>query len=80
MDIKTKFSIGDKVWTIIHTKAVELEIYKIVIDVILDNHHFVKYYLRYPYKPGDIITCRIDNETFNETQLFLTKEELINQL
>lgn len=33
MEIKTKFNIGDKVWTIRNCKATEIEVAAMVIDV-----------------------------------------------
>lgn len=80
MEIKTKFSLGDKVWTIIRTKAIQLEVYRIVVEAISDDVVYEKYYLRFPHRDGDIFHCTIDDRVFTEREIFATKEELINQL
>lgn len=80
MDIKTKFGIDDKVWTILQTKAVQLEVYRIVVEVICNRHVYEKYYLRFPYREGEGLRCTINDRYFTDGELFATKEELVNQL
>lgn len=48
MEIKTKFALGDKVWTVNEVKAVEVEIAAMVVDDkgvwVRDNTDFTLYH------------------------------------
>lgn len=70
MEIKTKFAIGDKVWTIKGCKAVEFEVCSISINtpVTLYPAHLITYCGE--YKDGNITTA-------TEPECFATKEELL---
>lgn len=67
MEIKTKFNIGDKVWTIYNDKVQTITINKIKIECSSSQ---------------PIITYMQDyvSDYFDEKKLFKTKEELLKSL
>lgn len=69
MDIKTKFAIGDKVWTIRGCKAVEFEVCSISINKSATLYPATRITYCGEYKDGKITTAP-------EPECFATKEEL----
>lgn len=70
MDIKTKFAIGDKVWTIKDCKAVEFEVCSISINKSATLYPANRITYCGEYKDGKITTAE-------EAECFATKEELL---
>lgn len=83
MTIKTKYNIGDEVWSICECKAYKFTIKKIEMK-ILPSVTVVKYYLKYidvqSTTFGDIIMDTDVPEPYLEQHLFSTKEELLKSL
>lgn len=70
MEIKTKFAIGDKVWTIKNCKAVEFEVCSISINKSATLYPATRITYCGAYKDGKITTA-------TEPECFASKEELI---
>jgi hypothetical protein len=70
MDIKTKFNVGDKLWTIKDFKAYEFEVGRISIYADKQNAD-VNYYPK-----GDFMST----DSYKEINCYSTKEELISTL
>lgn len=73
MEIKTKFSIGDKVWTIKVCKALEFEVCSISISKSTTLYPANRITYCGEYKDGKITTAE-------ESECFATREELIKYI
>ena len=70
MEIKTKYNVGDKLWTIKDCKAYEFEVE--IISVYVNSESIdVKY-----YQKGNILST----DSHEEKNCFSTKTELIDAL
>lgn len=71
MEIKTKFNIGDKVWTEINGKPMLVTLYAVFVKLYEgDNHVRISYGIKEEF---DEQTWRLPEESF-----FSSKEELID--
>lgn len=68
MVIKTKFNIGDEVWTMIGCKAVKLGI---------ESIHIYKDQIRYALKSNKCSRIPYGDKSTAETECFATRDELI---
>ena len=65
-----KFNIGDTAYIIFDNKVTQVEISHIIIDI----NRYMSFGLKYICYPGT------EQKTLNESQLYETKEELLNSL
>lgn len=70
MTIETKYNIGDEVWFILGGKARQGVILEITFNKL--GHTLIDYY--YSVQIG------VSHGSFNEPDIFLTKEELLTSL
>lgn len=70
MEIKTKYNVGDKLWTIKDCKAIEFEVGSLLINVNKDKKR-ISYYPK-----ADVFST----ENYEEDICFSSKEELIKAL
>lgn len=70
MEIKTKYNVGDKLWTIKDCKAIEFEVGSLLINVNNDKKR-ISYYPK---------TDVFSTENYEEDICFSSKEELIKAL
>lgn len=70
MEIKTKYNVGNKLWTIKDCKAIEFEVESLLINVNKDKNS-ISYY---PKKD------MFSSENYEENICFSSKEELIKAL
>ena len=81
MEIKTKFNIGDKVWTLHENKIVKFTINQIEANVY-DDEILIKYGSKERIK--QTVSWSIFQQELSiskkESELFSAKEELINSL
>jgi hypothetical protein len=68
MEAKTRFDIGDLVWSLRDNHAVRLDVTRVIVSIEGDGLCELSYSLHY----GD--------EEIPESKLFKTKEELLNTL
>ena len=68
MEAKTRFDIGDMVWSLRGNRAVRLDVTRVIVSIEGDGLCEVRYSLHY----GD--------EEIPESKLFKTREELLNTL
>ncbi len=68
MEAKTRFDIGDMVWSLRGNRAVRLDVTRVIVSIEGDGLCEVSYSLHY----GD--------EEIPESKLFKTREELLNTL
>lgn len=68
MEIKTKFNLGDKVWTIIGCKADKMEV---------ESIHIYKDQIRYSLKSDKYSRITYGEKSAVETECFATRNELL---
>ena len=71
MEIKTKYNVGDKLWTVKNCKAYEFEVDRIYVSVGKEGKPSVTYY------PKDGI---ISSDSYTEQNCYKSREDLINGL
>lgn len=71
MKIETKYDIGDEVWIMIYGECYQLRVVGIRITK-LKNHKAIEYFVS---EDGDELSF-----TFDESEFFPTKEELLKSL
>ena len=78
MRIETKYNINQDVWFIEKGKVVEDTILKIEYNINNKSEEEIKY----QFKDSDVLNSFYGTKyrIFNESQVFATKEELINSL
>lgn len=72
--MKTKFNIGDEVWTMENNKAVSGSIKELIINICINGKITIKYIIKVLWK------SQIWDTTRCEEELFPTKEELLKSL
>lgn len=76
MEIRTRFSIGDKIWTLQRSKAVTFEVKSISIgrtSLLLNQPEEIAVTYCGEYKDGNITTAR-------ENECFASREELVKYI
>mgnify|MGYP000049129599 FL=1 len=71
MEIKTKYNVGDKLWTVKNCKAYEFEVDRIYVSIGKEEKPSVTYY------PKDGI---ISSDSYTEQNCYKSREDLINGL
>lgn len=74
MEVKTKFNLGDEVWTMENNKAVSGSIKELTINICINGKITIKYTIKVLWK------SQIWDTTRYEEELFPTKEELLKSL
>ena len=70
MEIKTKYNIGDEVWFMLGSKARQGKILEITFNKV--GYTLISYYYN--------VQVGVSHGSFNEPDLFPTKEELLKSL
>ena len=71
MEIKTRYHVGDKLWTVKNCKAYEFEVERITVYVNKEGRADVSYY------PKEAI---ISTDSHSEQNCYKSKDDLINGL
>lgn len=71
MEIKTKYNVGDKLWTVKNCKAYEFEVDRIYVCIGKEGQPSVTYY------PKDGI---MSSDSYTEQNCYKSREDLINGL